>query len=631
MMKKYCSLPRAAFWLMILFCAPSSAWAQAVTTYHGNNLRTGWNPKEQSLTVANVGGGNFGLLAMTALDSQVDAQPLVVPRQAIAGHGVHTVVYVVTGGDTLYAIDGVTGAILASRHFGTPVPQSKLPGGCNNNGPTVGISSTPVIDAVSGTMYLIADTFENNAAVFRVHAVSLVTLQDKIAPAVVNASAALTNGTTYNFNPLGSRQRPALLLTGGTLYAAFGSYCDLDASATRGWLLGWNAANLSPIAHNNLQDSVPSPQSSFYLNSIWMSGAGPATAGPNQDIFFNTSNSDETSYGSADLDESVVEVSPDLTVTKSFYTDPNRVKLDQDDEELGSGGALLVPAQPGQTPNLLFAAGKSGTLYMFDRTKIAGVGLLGTYKIGGCWCIPSYFTGSDGVGRLVTSGGSKVIIWQINTQDDANATLTEQSSTSITTGQDPGFFTSISSAGTTAGSAVIWAVGRPKSTPGTLPLYAIDPDTGNVLFTAAAGNWIGGNSNANIVPTVAAGHVYVATYKELAIFGLGPPAARIGEATFDANMRWQAAQAQPGFALAVGQHALWGMILQATQGDMVLKLRSGALVRVDLTAARKAGNVAAPVAGQAAVAIGHFAPGGSLVATAVEHAKSQPGLWPLDQ
>ena len=64
---------------------------------------------------------------------------------------------------------------------------------------------------------------------------------------------------------------------------------------------------------------------------------------------------------------------------------------------------------------------------------------------------------------------------------------------------------------------------------------------------------------------------------------------------------------------------------------MVLQTRSGALVRVKLTAAWDAGNVAEPVIGQAAIAIGKFNPDGALVASNVEHAKQQQSLWPQDQ
>jgi len=618
-----------AVWLVGMACAPGGAGAQAVLTYHDNTMRTGWYDEEKTLNVANVGGGSFGLLATATLDSEVDSQPLVRPQQTIAGQGVHMVVYVVTGGNTLYAIDGVSGAVLASRNFGTPVPRSALPGGCNNNGPTVGITSTPAIDNVTGRMYLIVDTYENNAAVFRVHAVSLSTLQDVVTPVVVTASAKLTDGTSYVFNANVSRQRAALLLAGGRLYAGFSSYCDQAGSTTRGWMLGWRESDLAPLAHNQLQDAVPTYDSSFFLNAVWMSGWGPATVGAGDAIFFVTSNSDQNTYGSGDRDESVLQVSPNLSVTDGYYTDPNRANLDAHDEDFGSGGAMLAPAQPGMDPKLLFAAGKSGTMYMFNRGSAGGPSLLSTYSIGGCWCGPSYYTGSDGSGRVVTSGGSKVIVWKIITSTSAAPTLLQESSAAITSGQDPGFFTTVSSNGTTAGTAVVWAVGRPTSTPGTMPLYAIDPNTGNVIYKASAGNWIYGNANADTVPTVAEGHVYVATYQELAIFGLGAKAGVKGQDAFAALARGETAP--PGFELGTDEHAVWGTIQDLSSDGMVLKNRAGGLVRVDLTLARQAGNVAEAADGEAAVVIGRFAAGGVLVAKNVEHAKPEMGLWPADQ
>jgi hypothetical protein len=628
-MRTYSFWLTLSLWLLALAAAPLSASAESVWTYHDNTLRTGWDDAEKTLTAANVGGGTFGLQATTTVDSQVDAQPLVIPNQTISGQGTHTVVYVATGNDTLYAIDGVTGTILLSRNFGTPVPRSALPGGCDNNGETIGITSTPVIDTTTDTMYLIVDTYENNSAVYRVHAVSLSTLKDKVTPVVVTASATLTDGTSYVFNANVSRQRPALLLSGGKLYAGFGSYCDQAASTTRGWLLGWKAATLTPLAHNQLQNSVPTYKSKFFINSIWMSGYGPATASANSAIYFVTSNSDENTYGSSNIDESVMKVSSNLSAPKDFYTDPNQVYLDEHDEDLGSGGAMLAPDQPGETPQLLFAAGKAGTMYMFDRSGSAGLSLLNSYSIGRCFCGPSYFTGSDGVGRLVTSGASNVIEWKINTSSTAAASLTQQFSTGITSGQEGGFFTSISSDGTMAGTAVIWAVGRPSSIPGKMLLYAIDPDTGNVIYNASAGFWNYGSADANTVPTVANGHVYVATYQELAIFGLGAPAASANQDIFAALAR--KATAPAGFELESDQHAVWGTIAALTADEMVIKTRTGALVRVDLTAARQAGNVVGAGIGDAAVVLGRFVAGGVLDASNVEHAKPEPSLWPKDQ
>lgn len=607
---------------------PRVSFAQAVTTYHNDTLRTGWNPSETSLTVANVGNGSFNLQKTIQLDGQVDAQPLVVPNQVIGSQGSHTVVYVVTGGNTVYAIDGITGAPLLSRYFGMPVPESTLPGQCNNNGPTVGITSTPVINTATGIMYLIADTYENGRPVYRVHGISLSTLTDAVTPVVVTASAKLADGSVYNFNPAVSRQRAALLLSGSTLFAAFSSYCDFATNTSRGWLLGWNTPNLAPLAKNNLTDKLPTSPAGYYLNSIWMSGYGPSTASANNTVYVVTSNSDMNSYGLNNLDESVLKLSADLSGVQSFFTDADRANLDKGDADLGSGGAMLPPYQPGRNPKLLLAAGKTGTMYLFDRSAASGLGLLGTYAIGGCWCGPSYFQGSDGIGRVVSSGGNTAMVWRLNTSAASAASLTLQSATPISSGQEGGFFTSVSSNGTASGTAIVWAVGRPTQVPGTVPLYGIDPSSGKVIYAYTAGNWVSGNSNVNAVPTIANGHVYVATYQELSIFGLGSPASANSKAL---TFQRRGPNFVRPFSLREGEHAVWGVVRSVNQTELILQTRKGNFIRVYLPTARAAGNLAAPVPGRAAVAIGKLAANGLLVATSVAHAKPSSLLWPADQ
>ncbi|MGB8900996.1 MAG: PQQ-binding-like beta-propeller repeat protein [Methylocella sp.] len=140
------------------------------------------------------------------LDDQVDAQPLYVSNQTISGQSApHDVVYVATENNTVYAIDAATGAVLLSRNLGPPVPMSSLPGQCPNNGPNVGINSTPVLSQVDKTIWLVTYTCELNEPlvpseiekhpeialphpfplrhpVFRLHALGLETLADNVPP-----------------------------------------------------------------------------------------------------------------------------------------------------------------------------------------------------------------------------------------------------------------------------------------------------------------------------------------------------------------------------------------------------------------------------------------------------------------
>ncbi|MGD0192088.1 MAG: hypothetical protein ABSD74_15215 [Rhizomicrobium sp.] len=275
----------------VSFVAVGAASASvSVTTYHNDNTRSGWNQQETTLTPSSVSTGGFGLIASDALDDQVDTQPLVVPGLTING-STHDVVYVATESDSIYAIDANSGQVLIHANFGAPVPQGDLPGGCGNNGPNIGIDGTPVIDTNAGVMYVITYTLENNNQTYRIHELSLTTLQDAIPSVVVSGSAKLNNGTTFNFPASQNRQRPGLLLSNGNIYAGFGSFCDIDANVSRGWVFGWQKGTLTPLAANHLNNTLASSQDDFFLTSIWMSGYGLA-ADTGGDIYFVTGNSD---------------------------------------------------------------------------------------------------------------------------------------------------------------------------------------------------------------------------------------------------------------------------------------------------------------------------------------------------
>src|SRR5579863_6084613 len=314
----------------------------AVTTYHYDNFRSGWNSNEKELTPAKVASPAFGLLHSVVLDDQVDAQPLVVPNVKISGGGdpgKHEVVYLATESNTIYAINAANGAILLSRNLGPPIPS---PLGCNNNGPNVGVDGTPVIDREDKTMYVIVYSAEAGTPVYRIHALDLRTLNDKVAPVKVAASHVLKDGSTFNFDARYQRQRPGLLLAHGNVYAGFGSFCDFRADVSRGWILGWKAGSLAPLPANTVNDRLATAPDNFFLSSVGMSGYGLA-ADESGHIYFITGNSDSnastTTYdGVFDVQESVVKLSDDLSKILDVFTPSNVQDLDRADNDYGSGG-----------------------------------------------------------------------------------------------------------------------------------------------------------------------------------------------------------------------------------------------------------------------------------------------------
>jgi hypothetical protein len=624
-----------------------TARSQSISTYHYDNLRTGWNPNETTLTPQNVPG--LQLLTSVSLDEQVDAQPLLVRGLTIGGQ-THDVLYVATENDTVYALDAVTGAILLTRNFGQPVPLSVLPGQCNNNSASVGINSTPVIDVASSTMYVMVYTYENNAPIFRLHALGLSTLNDKVAAAVVNASANLSNGRVYNFNPSASRQRSGLLEANGNIYAGFASFCDINANLSRGWLLGWQSGSLTPLSANHLDDRLAKSTDNFFLSSIWMSGYGVA-ADSSGNLYFATGNSDYsgTSYNTtSNLSESIVKMSPDLTTVESFFTPSGSsfgVKyLDQNDLDTGSGGVLLLPDQPGFTAGLAVAAGKVGEMYLLNRNSLGGYNtkknnVVGTFSIGGdCHCGEAYFRGWDANGRVVSSGGNNIIVWKIQTSP--TPTLVQESvSPPLNSGQDGGFFTTVSSSGTPTQNTIIWAVGRPvDSSPANVTLYAFDPlaaaqGSSSWLFSAVAGTWPNTGGNANIVPIVANGLVYVASYQQLAIFGLGSGtvAPQTAQTAQQPSAQTVQTAALDFTQLPANGHEIFGSI-STVNGDMItVATRKGTLVNVDATEAVQAYQSVVLLVDEPVRMLGSYNSANVFQATVITRAKASPKLWPSDR
>lgn len=621
---------RAAAVIALLAAGPRlAAAATQVITYHYDNLRTGWNHTETQLTPSTVASSSFGLLAQVPLDEQVDGQPLYMPGLTIAG-AVHNTVFVVTENNTAYAIDADTGAILLTNHMAAPVPFGVSPNGCNTNSDNLGVESTPVIDPATNTLYVMAYTLADNHEAYFLHALNLLTLADTVAPVLVSAQGTTSSGGVIKFNSSAQRQRPALLETGGAIYAAFGSHCDGHGATSRGWVLGWKAGSLTPLPANQMVNRNASSPSGVFLTSIWMSGYGLASD-DNGSLFFATANSDAQSYNpQTNPDESVVSLSADLTTVQSYFTPANQPELDEDDQDFGSGGVLLLPTQTVGQPHLAVAAGKTGSLYLLNRDALGGFGAVApavqAYPNGGCWCGQTYFTGSNGAGFVVTSTGHTADLYQL--VPGTPATLTLQAAThTLTTGQAGGFFTTVSSNATHAKSAVVWALLRPTKTSTTYPvvLAAFNPAASmKQILSTTAGTWpfAAQGANANLVPVVADGHVFVASFQQLSIFGLAPPAQHIA---------FKAPPA-PHFAVYTGTpHDITGIVLSRGFARLTLRSRTGAIVSVDLTPARRTQDVANVGLGHAALVRGDYTGPGRFTARYVLEAKDSPDFWGPDR
>jgi len=354
----------------------------AVTTYHNDNYRSGVNDHETILTPSNVNEVQFGKRLTLPVQGYIYAQPLYVPNVSINGV-LHNVVYVVTEHDQAYAFDVKTGAQLWEKNFlistnptKTIRPISSSDNGCSGTGNEIGITSTPVIDLSSNEIYIVAATKEIVGGVVtfynRLHVVDIRTGVEKLAGPYFGAPIkARTPGTGsgsvdgyLTFNPLMQIQRSALTLANGLIYVAWAGYCDIPPF--HGYVMAFNENSLQPSGV-----FVTTPNS--YDGGVWNSGSGAAVDSLNK-VYFPTGNGLFDVYvGGIDYADSVMRLSwtGSQPVVEDYFTPWDQVFLNVRDDDVASGGVLLLPDQPGaQYPHLLMQTGKEGTIDLINRDNM---------------------------------------------------------------------------------------------------------------------------------------------------------------------------------------------------------------------------------------------------------------------
>ena len=505
-------------------------------TFHYDSLRTGWDPYESMLTTSDVNPSTFGQLWSLHVDGNVYAQPLYLANVTMPDATIHNVLYVATCNDTLYALDADTGATLWVDTLANPArgiyAVSATSVSNHNVWPTIGIVGTPVIDRPANAIFLVTDlrivngstvTFEH-----QLHSIALDTgAENANSPVVIAGETGMSNGGEATFSSRAQLQRPGLLVDNGMVYVAFGSHGDSQPLISRGWIFAYDELSLAQTA---IYTTEPDPASE-YLATIWMAGFGIA-ADPNGNLYFSTGNgSFDGNVGGADLGDSVVELTPGLALA-SWFT-PGAIRTEPK-KDLGSGGVMVIPDQPGTTtPRLAVMAGKTKNIYLMNRDSLggyttalpdnvpqvvrAGAGTSNKGVHGG----PAYFVGSGGQ-QFVVFAGNQDFLKEYALVDAPNPHLVlAAESTNIFPGEG-GSMPVVSSNGTLAGTAIIWATTRPDDitqTPITLRAYdASNP--ADMLFEAPVGFWQNAKGNPYLTPAVANGKVYVGGAASVTAFGL---------------------------------------------------------------------------------------------------------------
>jgi hypothetical protein len=502
------------------------ASSTAVLTYHNDNLRTGQNVHESILTTANVDSTTFGKLFSLPVDGPIFAQPLYMPGVTV-GTQVHNLVFVATEHDSVYAWDADTvsttpvwyASFINPASGVTAVPCAEAAGNdCSTITPEFGVTSTPVIDSSTGTLYVVATTKEVSgdatSYVYRLHALSVTTGQEKLGgPVVIQAtsgSAALV--------PKQHLQRPGLLLMNGVVYIGFGSHGD--HSPWYGWLLAYSASTLQRVMVFNTAPTTGEA-------AIWQSGCGPA-ADSGGNIYFNTGNGPfDADSGGLDYGDSIVKLNSSGTVV-DYFTPYNQATLNASDADVGSSGLVLLPDQTGTYAHVLIGAGKQGVIYSVNRdgmgkyngTSNQNIQSLAGLSSHGLFGSPAYWNGNV----YFAAWNDYLRAFQVT---NGMVALTSHSSATLAF---PGATPSVSSNGTTNG--IVWIIQEnvPNDTvltnPPTAVLRAYDATNLAIELydsTQATGNRdAAGGAVKFAVPTVANGKVYVGNSNQVTVYGLLP-------------------------------------------------------------------------------------------------------------
>jgi len=567
---------------LLLFCIPFARihGQVSVLTQHNDNGRTGQNISETILNTTNVNVASFGKLFSLSVQGQVFAQPLYVPNVAIQGVN-HNVLIVATELDYVYAFDADSAALLwtasliDSAHGATsgetPLPSS-VAFGCTQIQPQIGISSTPVIDPVAATIYVEAVSMASGSNYFhRLHAIDLTTGNEKSqGPVVVTATVSGTGDGSVNglitFDPLHHNSRSGLLLLNGSVFIAYASHCDV--SPYHGWLFSYNA---STFAQQGAFVTTPNGG----LGGFWMGGAGIA-ADSEGNIYLPSGNGtfDATTVPSADLGDSVIKLSPSAGGFSSpdYFTPSDEACLAANDEDLGSGGIVVLPDQPGVYPHLLVAAGKEGAVYVVNRDQLTLNNLhfqnssncttsdpeiveeSASHAIGGVFGVPAYWNSNL---FFWASGDVLRSFPVVNGLPAFNQAISGAIALSF-----PGATPSISSNGTVAGSAIVWAADTSNAnTPGPAVLHALNATNFTTELwnsTQAPGSRdVAANAVRFSVPTIANGKVYLGGNGAVTAYGLLAAPASLTTPSPNASLSGSSATFSWTPGAGVTEYQLW--------------------------------------------------------------------------
>lgn len=348
--------------------------ADAVLTARGDLSRLGWDQSEAALSPSSLASGKFGQRAAFPVDGKIYAQPLYAPGLTIGG-AAHDVIIAATEHDSVYAFDAHAASSAAplwhtslltpgARTFQAASDRVAAHRLCDSIVPEVGITSTPVVDWTTKTLYVMALDVEHGTMTYRLHALDLLTGRDEQPSTVVSASVPGTGldaaHGTIAFAASDEQQRLALTEVNGTVYAGFASWCGLNPY--HGWLLGYDVRTLRrTIVYNASPDQ--------YASGFWESEAGLGVDGHGHLYAVTGNGTFDADSGGRDVGDTVLELEPSDGTLRPIdtFTPFDQRCLAEHDQDLGSGSPLMVPGH-----HELILSTKTGVVYVLDEASLGG-------------------------------------------------------------------------------------------------------------------------------------------------------------------------------------------------------------------------------------------------------------------
>jgi hypothetical protein len=392
--------------------------------YHHDSLGRGVDPTNTNLSPAKPA------WTSAALDGQIYGEPLVEDGRVI----------VATENNTVYALAANTGAVLWSTHIAAPVLSRSLP--CGDIGPSVGITSTPVIDPNTKELFVIDD--ERSAGTGAAHHLVGLNL-------FTGAMMLDTPADPPGSHPLYQLQRAGLTLDMGQVIIGYGGNagdCETSSNPYHGWLVA------IPETGGVMHSFEVASKAGDSEGAIWLGGAAPLVdAGGN--IWVATGNSRFTASGDAyDYSDGVLEVSANLSKVEQYFAPSTWYSDNSRDADLGSSAPALM------ADGLALQAGKSGTGYALSRSSLGGVGNQLTSLTG--YCAGVVDGGNAVSGQLVYSPCSAGVLEAQVTPSPPGISVVWRSN---------------SSAGPPiVAGGLVWTINHNNG-----DLYGLDPTNGHVL------------------------------------------------------------------------------------------------------------------------------------------------------